>query len=906
MTTYISPGVYTVEQDLSAYVSNLANTIVGIVGTADSGPTNSPVLITTQNEFVTTYGQVNPAHYMGYAAMAYLEQGNMIWVNRVASTNAAYASSSFLLPVGYANYTGKWSLASYVASTGLATFTLSDFPTTPAAKSVVIFPSSTSLPGFDPTDYTNNAPAAGKMGVDLLSLCGTPSGAPSNYVSPIVGGVFNVATGAGKNTSTYITGVSTTTVNSVTYPQITVNAAAFSTTNSPITSYPVGSIGLNQVALPTVGTSLVTIGLYNSTSPITLVSAAYSDALYNKAIGGTFAVSDLEALFVLGSGTPPSSVEINIPLYDTLVEGNNAKNMTLLYTILSTLLSMVNLGSAPAGTNSAVVYNNCRVAITGSSLYGVGSILSSGKSAGFGSLAQSTVDSNGNILAVNLVSMAAGILGAFAYSGQTVVPPAVISSSDQIINGSFTTNFYRPTWDMEAAGTSFVPTVLKFTSLGESDASDTCLTLSMNVTDQTASAVQNYTLTIYQRVSSTSVPVTSYLLNNFSVIEQYSGTIESIQSQLITSSRNVRLKIDYTTVDVISTTTGLVENNGDNLSFNPIMFTSETNSGVSIGTQFTPVVTNSVTTGYQKILDAPLKGGSIGSPINAYDIVGDGVSTGLAVFANPEAIDINVLVAPGWSADPVVGTAMVEVCQNRGDAIAVLDTPFGLTVQGVINYRKNVANINSSYAAMYYPWVKIADSVNQKNIFVPPSGLIAAQYAYNDEVGAIYTAPAGINRGVLTTALSTERLLSQGDRDALCLANINPIHNEPGYGIYIKGQYTLQTASTALNRVNVRRLLLSLRKVVATASRSFEFEPGDMITALKLQQIVDTIMQAQLYAGAVQSYNIDVGPSVNTAAVLNNNQLAMKISLVPTKTAEVIIETFTIYPQTGIVAVTTQ
>ena len=148
-------------------------------------------------------------------------------------------------------------------------------------------------------------------------------------------------------------------------------------------------------------------------------------------------------------------------------------------------------------------------------------------------------------------------------------------------------------------------------------------------------------------------------------------------------------------------------------------------------------------------------------------------------------------------------------------------------------------------------------------------------------------------------------MLSQGERDALSLANINPIHNEPGYGIYIRGQYTLQTANTALNRVNVRRMLLHLRKVVATASKVFEFEPADMTTALRLKQVADGLLQAQLYNGAIQSYTIDVGPDVNTPLVFDNNQLAMKVSLIPTKTAEVIVETFTILPQSGSVSVTT-
>ena len=88
--------------------------------------------------------------------------------------------------------------------------------------------------------------------------------------------------------------------------------------------------------------------------------------------------------------------------------------------------------------------------------------------------------------------------------------------------------------------------------------------------------------------------------------------------------------------------------------------------------------------------------------------------------------------------------------------------------------------MNTSYAALYYPWVKITDSVNKKDVFIPPSGLVAAQYAYNDQVSDVFYAPAGRTRGTLNTALATEKLLSQGDRDLLYQNQINPIHTEAG------------------------------------------------------------------------------------------------------------------------------
>ena len=893
MSTYVSPGVYTIEQDLSAYVSDLSTTIVGMVGTATSGPTNTPVLITTQAEFVNTFGKVNPAHYLGYAAMSYLEQGTMLWVTRVSSSDSSYASESMFLPKGYTKYVGTWTLAGQTTST--LTFNLSDLPTVSGADCTIVLPTNTAIPYFDPTDTTNNAHANGKLGSDFSTL------AALGVNSPVLGVPFTLTTGAGKNTTPIITAVSV--ANDI--PQVSVPLSAFSTSNSPATSFANGTIALatpTTWTAPSTGAGLITIGLTSTGVPINLeyTSAVSGATLLTHIQAGAFSSADLESLLSVTPSTGTvTSYNIAVPIFDPTVSGNNAKTLSILNATLVALLAMVNSTTAPTSgsPNSLLFYNNCRT-ILSSSVYGIGSITSDGLSRGFSAVTTS-LDANGNILKLGLSSLVTGFPGTFKYSTQTLPISSEIVSTDQILTGTFAVGYYRPSWTMVSSGSSYVPTVIKFTSLGETDDSNTSITMSMVSGDVTATSEQNYTVNIYVRTAASTISSSSVRFSDFTLTESYYGTIENIQSQMTSSSKIAVLKIDYTTTDILNMETGFITNNGDNLTWAPGFLLSETNSGITCGTNYV-----AATSGYNKSLTGFLLGGSVGSSVTAYDIVGDGVSTGLYSFASVESIDINILVAPGWSSDPEVSSAMVTICAARGDAIAIIDTPFGLTVQDAISYRNNIANINSSYAAMYYPWVKIADSVNNKNIFVPPSSLVVGQYAYNDTVADIYYAPAGINRGMLTEALSTERKLSQGDRDALALAHINPITNESGYGIYIKGQYTLQTASTALNRVNVRRMMLNLRKIIATASVTYEFQPGDSTTAYQLKQVADTLLSAKLKAGAIQSYTIDVGPDVNTALVLSNNQLAMKISIVPTLTAEIIVETFTILPQTGLTSVT--
>jgi phage tail sheath protein FI len=897
MTQFVSAGVYTVERDLSAYVTDLSSTIVGIVGTADKGPTNVPVLITSQKEFVDIFGQVSPKHYLGYAAMSYLKKGNLLWVNRVSATDSKKALSAFVLPADSTPYAGDWTLSGQSASD--LTFDLADSATVTGVDKTITLGVGTLLPGFNPTDSTQAVVADGLIGADFGSFVANKSFAIGNYV--------NITLGAGKGVNATIKDV----LGTSSAPKIKVPVSAFPTTNSPASAYAVGSLSLavpGTWVAPAESTPLMTIAtssaLTNNT-PVTLTyfqaGTTYNSDVKKDALLATLsAPADDAALFTaletLVLATSGSKYEIGIPLFDPSVVGNNAKNLSLINLVLAGILYGFNKTGVIGKTKLDVLKTDLSVSVA-AGLVGFGSVDASGASRGFKAVTTS-LNSTGTIVEIHLESLVAGVLGTYKYSTLTPAPVSPLVVKDQVISGSFTSGLSRPKWAMEAAGTAFVPTIVKISSIGEADSSNTAVTLTIDTANKTADKVQNYTLRVYERVVSEAVLSSSTRISDFTLVEQFDGTIEGIQSNVASASRRISMKIDYTTTDTINMTNGIVTLNplaSDGLTFSPVLIASDLGSGVVEGLTY-----SATATGYDKSFSTFLLDGSIGSPITKDEIIGDAASsTGVYAFSNPEVIDVNVLIAPGWSSDPSVGKVMTSICENRGDAIAVLDTPFGLTVQNVVNYRKSISNINSSYAAMYYPWVKITDTVNKKDIYVPPSGQVVGQYAYNDQVADVYYAPAGRTRGTLSEAIGTERILTQGDRDILAMSQINPIHTEAGYGIYIKGQQTLQSTTTALDRVNVRRLLLKLRKVVATASKAFEFEPGDSTTAYRLKQVAETILEDHLRKGAIQSYTVDVGPNVNTALVRENNELRMEISLVPTKTAERIIEVFSILPQGG-------
>lgn len=903
MTQFISPGVYVLEKDLSQYVSNLSSTIVAIVGTSDMGPSNVPTLVTSANQYVNIFGQPNPNHYLGYAALSYLKQGTQCYVTRVTPSDAANAKLTVPLPKAYTPYSGAWTLASNTDTTAI--FNITNSVGAVGSDQLVSLPASPSvfLPNFDFQDTTNAVKINGKLGSDLKTFASNP-----DLVAAYVNGrSFTVTSGYGKSSSVAITNLATTV--DPTVLALTIDAKKFNDFNSPLLATATGSL----VCKPASGAPIThgltsgvgvgdgpTIAVIGSTLTAGTIKLVYNETGYTTAItkdalvtalNSTTPATSMAALETLVS-VATTNVVIEVPLYHTTTTVSTAealKNALLVEAILNALVSAYKTPSAIiVGTYPNLYAVHAISTVSYNGIIGVGSLdLVTGISTGYKAAA---ID----ITNANAVVLSAITLGASSNYTYTAATP-VMSSTNMGIFGTFSLNLHRPTWVMSGAGTSFIPTLLKFSSVGQADFSNLAITVDLTPSNLDELEQQQYVVSLFARVTGNTISDTSIAQSDFLLIEKYTGTPEVLQSSINGSSSYLKLKVDYSTGDTVDYTTGIMTPllPSDNLKASFGLFTNQANIGVISGAK-------NITTGTTLIpsFSAFLLNGSAGTTINKYDIIGDeAIKTGIYSYSDPEALDINLLIAPGWSADPDVATAMISMCSNRADAMCILDTPFGLSVQDVIAYRNNILTSGSNYAAVYYPWVQITDAVNRKNIFVPPSGMVAGQYAYNDTVGDVFTAPAGRTRGNILDATATERILNQGDRDALTLAQINPIYSEAGYGIYIRGQMTLQRATTALNRVNVRRLLLNLRKVIATASKYFEFEPGDAVTALRLKQIAESALEDRLRKGAIRSYKVDVGPNVNTAITLENNELRMSISIVPTKTAEIIIEVFNILPQ---------
>jgi phage tail sheath protein FI len=270
----------------------------------------------------------------------------------------------------------------------------------------------------------------------------------------------------------------------------------------------------------------------------------------------------------------------------------------------------------------------------------------------------------------------------------------------------------------------------------------------------------------------------------------------------------------------------------------------------------------------------------------------------ITLLANKDEFDFNLLVIPGVTlgSGPLssVSDDAIALCETRTDSMAIVDTTsYNQTPQQAITA---AASSTSNYAATYYPWVQVFSSNLGKAVWVPPSVVMAGVYAFNDQVSAEWFAPAGLNRGGIGSVIRAERKLSQSDRDNLYLANVNPLATFPGNGVVAFGQKTLQKRPTSLDRVNVRRLLISLKRFLSGVGRQLIFEQNTATTRNRFLSVAEPYMESIVQRQGLYSYKIVMDDSNNTPDVIDRNQLVGQIFVQPTKTAEFIILNFTVTP----------
>ena len=279
-------------------------------------------------------------------------------------------------------------------------------------------------------------------------------------------------------------------------------------------------------------------------------------------------------------------------------------------------------------------------------------------------------------------------------------------------------------------------------------------------------------------------------------------------------------------------------------------------------------------------------------------LTGANYTDAINLLANQDEYVYNIITTPGLiyaNADHATPlNTLIANTENRGDAITVIDLEnYGSTITAASS---TAASLDTSYAASYWPWVQITDPDTAQLIWAPAGALIPGVYAYTDRVAEPWFAPAGINRGGLGTVRQAERKLTQANRDTLYINKVNPIATFPGQGVTVFGQKTLQTQASALDRVNVRRLLIALKSYIAQISDNLVFEQNTAATRNQFLSQVNPYLESVQQRQGLYAFKVVMDATNNTPDVIDRNQLIGAIYLQPTKTAEFIYLDFNILP----------
>ena len=266
------------------------------------------------------------------------------------------------------------------------------------------------------------------------------------------------------------------------------------------------------------------------------------------------------------------------------------------------------------------------------------------------------------------------------------------------------------------------------------------------------------------------------------------------------------------------------------------------------------------------------------------------------LLSNTDYYDMNMLITPGilQSKHSAVTSLARNLVTNRQDAFYVMDS--NALSDSIPTVVTEVTTIDNNYTATYWPWVKIVNPSNNVPLWVPPSVVVPGALSFNDSVAAPWYAPAGLNRGGLTSVIDTYQNLSQADRNTLYEARINPIANFPNDGVVIWGQKTLQARPSALDRVNVRRLLITVKKFIASSTRYLVFEQNVVATRDRFTQIVNPYLESVRAQQGLYAFRVVMDSTNNTPDLIDQNILYGQIFLQPTRTAEFIILDFNIQP----------
>lgn len=907
MAVYLSPGVYLREIDLSVIPSAQGALRPAFIGASKKGPMNTPTLITSGAQFIETFGEPFPDSYLGYAVISFLEEGASCWVLRVGveyqegmdtslepdaiDTSGARNQGWGRIPVYTGIDYGKIYLRPisadnpvviHAASVGSTTSSNSDAVLSVTAAtggytgcydevfSILITSDPTGTNGIEGAGYTLSSTTAGEIETGTLGSAGTITDLVADYALSLD---INLSTG------TLAKGDIFTFAAQPDNQEITVTVEGIDYTSTvPVAGTVSGYASATDLAAAING-SLATAAEFeavvvNNDNDEEVVALQTTDAgkwiqlagncAFCAEVGVSQYAYDIPRSYLLCTDPGPTynfSSANNRVVVDVVGQGATKRlDFTLNTGVGTTEANLVSLLDSQ-GTVGGTLYFNCiSLTVPGGNIHPV-MITSTDNMYDQLKLLVSWVFQSTMRFAAEVgieypYSKAyrsfwdsRRVLPTVGTDGSTPVTCELASPSYDAVQCSLDSSYYQNvvgwfvakypgTWSDKY----YIGLEVFIDSLGDSAGR-----FSVTVYDADGVAVD-----LVQDVSFDPAEdrYIANVVNEGSVIGGANG------NSIYQWEARPSFLIDATTVRVPSTFRRQFAGGANGIPSDPLL---------------------------SEALDDAI----IGNPSTA---------TGLYALNNSESYDFNLLLIPGITSGSVIGRAL-QFCENRGDVLFLVDPPYGLRSQQVVEWHNgmlysDLANaINSSYGALYWSWLKIADQFNGGSIWVPPSGHVAAVFARTDRTTEQWFAPAGINRGRLFTPIDTEFNPTRGEQDVLYGSGnaVNPIVKFAREGITIWGQRTLQRKSSALDRVNVRMLLIYIKKNLSVTLRAFNFEPNDGITRKQVESVVNPFLADLAARRGIEAFKVICDETNNTPERRDRKELWVTIFIKPVQAAEFIV-----------------
>lgn len=307
----------------------------------------------------------------------------------------------------------------------------------------------------------------------------------------------------------------------------------------------------------------------------------------------------------------------------------------------------------------------------------------------------------------------------------------------------------------------------------------------------------------------------------------------------------------------------------------------------------------------QLVTAVSLGGGDDGSAVSNGDVI-----EGWDLYSNLQDVQVDLLINAGFVSglDFSVQTKIKSLCESRDDCFGILDAPFeelGMSpTTDLTDWRLNTQNFNSSYVALYAPWCEVYDSFNDsRNFAIPPSGFVAQVFSRRAKNTEAWYPPAGFNDGIIDSGSLpftqlTERY-TEGQQDVIYSNGVNYILTEPGTGTAVFGDKTQQTKASALDRINVRRLIIVLKRAMNSFLKFKLFELNTEFLRSEITQVLTDFLNGIVARQGLTDFRVVCNETNNTSTVIDNNQLSVDIYIQPTRSINFIKNEF-IITRTGV------